>query len=101
MLSKSRHRYIVSKSSFGGQYELPDNMWGQNYLPQIKILPIIDLIVTHGGNNTFTELMYYGKLMLVIWQCSKSRGEGIRHSIGSLHLHTNGTDWVDREIVER
>ena len=66
ILSKSKHRFIVSKGPFGDQYELPDNMWGQNFLPQIKILPIIDLIITHGGNNTLTELLYYGKLMLVM-----------------------------------
>ena len=66
LLSKSKHRFIVSKGPFGDQYSLPDNMWGQNYLPQIKILPIIDLIITHGGNNTLTETLYYGKRILVM-----------------------------------
>ena len=65
-LITSKHRFIVSKGPFGDQYKLPDNMWVRNYLPQLKILPIIDLIITHGRNNTLTESLYYGKKLLVM-----------------------------------
>lgn len=61
VLAKSCHRYIVA---LGPRYKqllpLPDNMWGEKYVDQPKILPLIDLIITHGGNNTITESFYYG-----------------------------------------
>src|SRR5207244_1590170 len=35
-LSKSPHLFIVSKGPAGDMYELADNMWGANSLPQMK-----------------------------------------------------------------
>lgn len=52
ILSKSKHRFMVSKGLLHDQYELADNMWGQEYVPQLQVLPIVDLVITHGGNNT-------------------------------------------------
>ncbi|NP_001310104.1 uncharacterized UDP-glucosyltransferase YjiC-like isoform X1 [Tetranychus urticae] len=66
ILAKSPHRFIVSKGSRGDRLELADNMWGENYVNQIKIIEKVDLVITHGGNNTFMETLYYGKPMIVI-----------------------------------
>jgi UDP:flavonoid glycosyltransferase YjiC (YdhE family) len=66
ILAKSKNRFIVSKGPLGQKYELPDNMWGQNSVKQLQILPIVDLVITHGGNNTVTETLYFGKPMIVL-----------------------------------
>ena len=66
ILAKSPHNVIVSKGVFGDTYQLPDNMWGQNYVPQTKVLPLVDLVITHGGNNTVTETFSFGKPMIVM-----------------------------------
>lgn len=60
ILSKSPNRFIVSMGPNWQQYELAPNMWGQKFLPQLSVLQVIDLIITHGGNNTITECFYYG-----------------------------------------
>ncbi|XP_027205156.2 NDP-glycosyltransferase YjiC-like [Dermatophagoides pteronyssinus] len=65
-LSKSPYKYIVSKGALHEEYDLADNMWGEAYLPQIRILPLVDMVITHGGNNTVTETVSYGKPMLVM-----------------------------------
>ncbi len=36
-------------------FDLADNMWGAEFLPQPAILPLVDLVITHAGNNTTTE----------------------------------------------
>ncbi|XP_054152693.1 uncharacterized protein LOC128951470 [Oppia nitens] len=66
ILAKSRHRFIVSKGFRYEEYELPDNMWGQSTVPQISVLPLVDLVITHGGNNTTAETFSYGKPMIVL-----------------------------------
>ena len=51
---------------FGDQIDLPDNCWGENLVPQIRILPLVDLAIIHGGNNSLTESLYFGKPMIVM-----------------------------------
>ncbi|KAH9408267.1 hypothetical protein TYRP_011938 [Tyrophagus putrescentiae] len=58
-------RYIVSKGPRHEEFSLAENMWGERYLPQTSILPLVDLVITHGGNNTVTEVFALGKPMIV------------------------------------
>ena len=66
VLSRSSHRFIVSKGPQHAEYELADNMWGAELLPQPAVLPLVDLVITHGGNNTTTECFHFGKPMLAL-----------------------------------
>jgi MGT family glycosyltransferase len=65
-LSGTRHRYVVSKGPQHAEYELADNMAGEEFLPQAALLPDVDLVITHGGNNTVTECLHFGKPMVVM-----------------------------------
>ena len=65
-LAETPHRYVVSKGPQHELIELTDNMVGAEFLPQPAILPYVDLVITHGGNNTFTESLYFGKPMIVL-----------------------------------
>ncbi|SJZ75842.1 glycosyltransferase, MGT family [Marinactinospora thermotolerans DSM 45154] len=65
-LAGTGHRYIVSKGPRHDEIELAPNMWGAEFLPQTKILPLADLVITHGGNNTVTESLHFGKPMIVL-----------------------------------
>ena len=37
-----------------------------DFIPQIALMPWIDLVIFHGGCNTLTEAMYYGKEMIIL-----------------------------------
>jgi MGT family glycosyltransferase len=65
-LAETPQRYIVSKGPQHTEYELADNMVGEEFLPQVSVLPDVDLVITHGGNNTTTESLHFGKPMILL-----------------------------------
>jgi MGT family glycosyltransferase len=65
-LARTPHRYVVSTGPQHTEYELADNMTGAEFLPQVSVLPQVDLVITHGGNNTVTESVRFGKPMIVL-----------------------------------
>jgi len=87
ILGKTKHKFIVSKGPQASEFELAPNMIGAEFLPQISIIPKVDLVITHGGNNTTTESVHFGKPMIVLplfWdqydnaQRVHEKGHGIR-----------------------
>ncbi len=66
LLATTEHRVIVSKGPLADQITLHDNQAGEGFLPQPAILPQVDLVITHGGNNTVTESFHHGKPMIVL-----------------------------------
>jgi MGT family glycosyltransferase len=65
-LAETPHRYVVSKGPQHELIELARNMTGAEFLPQPALLPHVDLVITHGGNNTITESIHFGKPMIVL-----------------------------------
>lgn len=66
ILGRLPHRFIVSKGPRHDEYALAGNMWGEEFLPQPAVLPLVDLVITHGGNNTTTECFHHGKPMVAL-----------------------------------
>jgi UDP:flavonoid glycosyltransferase YjiC (YdhE family) len=66
VLGATPHRFIVSKGPQADLYELADNMVGAEFVPQRAILPTVDLVITHGGNNTVTECFHDGRPMILL-----------------------------------
>jgi MGT family glycosyltransferase len=66
LLATTDHRVIVSKGPLAAEINLADNMTGEAFLPQPAILPQVDLVITHGGNNTVVECFHNGKPMIVL-----------------------------------
>jgi MGT family glycosyltransferase len=66
VLGRTPHRYIVSKGPQHAEYDLAPNMVGAEFLPQTTLIPQVDVVITHGGNNTTTEAVHFGKPMILL-----------------------------------
>ncbi|GAB2481320.1 glycosyltransferase [Streptosporangium sandarakinum] len=66
VLATTPYRFIVSMGPLHEEIKLADNMWGAETVPQTTILPMVDLVITHGGNNTTTEALHFGKPMILL-----------------------------------
>lgn len=108
VLATTRHRFIVSKGPQADRITLPDNMVGAQMLPQTKVIPQVDLVISHGGNNTVTETLHFGKPLIILplfWdqyenaQRIDELGFGVRlgtYTFGDSEL----TDAVDRLLAD-
>jgi MGT family glycosyltransferase len=65
-LGETRYRVVVSKGPLHEELDLPPGMVGEEFLPQTSVLPQVDVVITHGGNNTVTESLFFGKPMVVL-----------------------------------
>ena len=66
LLATTEHRVIVSKGPLADEITLHHNQTGAAFLPQPAIMPQVDLVITHGGNNTVTESFHHGKPMILL-----------------------------------
>lgn len=109
VLGRTRHRFIVSKGPLADTYDLPPNMWGEAQVPQTSVLPLVDVVISHGGNNTTTEAFHFGKPMVVLplfWdqydnaQRVAERGFGVRLATYDFD-DEDLTGAVDRLLADR
>ncbi|HEX9096146.1 MAG TPA: nucleotide disphospho-sugar-binding domain-containing protein [Candidatus Dormibacteraeota bacterium] len=109
LLGTTSHRVIVSMGPQHEALRLHDNMVGAEFLPQTSVLPLVDLVITHGGNNTVTESLYFGKPMILLplfWdqhdnaQRVQETGFGVRLD----PYRFRGEEllgWIDRLLADR
>ncbi|XP_046909104.2 uncharacterized protein LOC124490619 [Dermatophagoides farinae] len=100
VLSKTNHKYIVSKGPRHEEYQLKRNLWGDRYLPQTKILPIVDLVITHGGNNSVTETFAQGKPMIIMPLFCDQLDNAQRLSEKKLAIKIQPYNFTDEQLIE-
>jgi MGT family glycosyltransferase len=65
-LADSPHRFVVSMGPQAELLTLADNMAGAQTVPQTRVIPQVDVVISHGGNNTVTESLHFGKPMVLL-----------------------------------
>ncbi|CAG2107402.1 unnamed protein product [Medioppia subpectinata] len=99
IMAKSRHRFIVSMGPSHDEYVLPGNMWGQEFVPQIRVLPLVDLVITHGGYNSTIETFCFGKPMIVMPLFADQYDNAQRVQESGLGLRLDPYRCSDRELL--
>jgi UDP:flavonoid glycosyltransferase YjiC (YdhE family) len=71
VIGKTPVRALVNVGDYMDQYsEIPSNVIIDKWFPQPSVIPKVDGVIHHGGNNSFTECLYFGKpaiIMPYVW----------------------------------
>ena len=101
-LGRLPYRVLANVGDYGAQYadfELPGNVKTASWYPQPSLIPQVDAVIHHGGNNSFTECLYFGKPALImpyVWDGhdNATRVQETRHG---LKMHR--ADWTDDDLA--
>lgn len=92
-------RALVNVGDYAERYsDLPDNVIIGGWFPQPSVIPQVDGVIHHGGNNSFTECLYFGKpaiIMPYVWDGhdNATRVEETGHG-----FKLDRYEWTDEEL---
>lgn len=100
LLGQTAHKCIVSKGNRAAEFDLPPNCWGASHLPQTSILPLVDLVITHAGNNTVAETFFAGKpaILLPVFADQFDNAQRIEEKGYAIRL--DSTSFTDEQFLE-
>jgi MGT family glycosyltransferase len=94
------YRVLVNVGEHLERYrEVPDNVHLAEWFPQPSLIPQVDAVIHHGGNNTFTECLYFGKPALILPYVWDGHDNATRVQETGLGLKLHRYDWSDAELA--
>jgi len=92
-------RALVNVGGYLDAYtDIPANIILDRWFPQPSVIPQVDAVIHHGGNNTFTECLYFGKpsiIMPYVWD-GHDNATRVHETGHGIKMHRN--DWTPEEL---
>lgn len=93
-------RFLVSVGAgFETYRNVPDNVHLAQWYPQPPVIARADLVIHHGGNNTFCEALSMGVPSLVMPYCWDGHDNARRAADTGTGYHLHRSDWTERELA--
>jgi UDP:flavonoid glycosyltransferase YjiC (YdhE family) len=71
IIGKLPYRALINVGDYKEAYKaLPGNVIIESWFPQPSVIAQVDAVIHHGGNNSFTECLFFGKpaiIMPYVW----------------------------------
>lgn len=102
VIGKLPYRALVNVGGYKDQYsDVPPNVVIDGWFPQPSVIPQVDAVIHHGGNNSFTECLYFGKpaiIMPYVWDGhdNATRVEETGHGFKMPRY-----EWTDEELAAK
>ncbi len=100
VLATLPYRVLVNVGDYAEAYrDLPPNVQISEWFPQPSVIAKSDLVIHHGGNNTFTECLYFGKpaiIMPYVWD-GHDNATRVQETGHGLKMHRG--HWSDAELA--
>ena len=93
-------RALFNVGDYESEYNsVPDNISIASWYPQPSVISQSDVVIHHGGNNSFTECLYFGKPALImpyVWD-GHDNAKRIAETGHGCHIHR--TNWTEKELT--
>ena len=99
---KLPYRVLANVGDYEAEYasfELPGNVKIASWYPQPSVIPQVDAVIHHGGNNSFTECLYFGKPALImpyVWD-GHDNATRVQETNHGLKMHR--ANWKDEDLA--
>uniref|UniRef100_A0AAN0LP44 UDP-glycosyltransferase n=1 Tax=Polyphagotarsonemus latus TaxID=1204166 RepID=A0AAN0LP44_9ACAR len=101
-LANLPYKYIISKGQFGDKIKFPNNHFiGENFVDQLAVLQVADMMIAHGGNNTFTECFYFGVPAIIVPVMGDQMNNAKRIEETEFGLKMNIMNYTQEELKEK
>ncbi len=98
-IGKMPVRAIVNVGDYMDRYEeLPDNVIIDKWFPQPSVIPKVDGVIHHGGNNSFTECLYFGKPAIIMPYVWDGHDNATRVAETGHGFKLDRYKWTDEEL---
>jgi MGT family glycosyltransferase len=98
-LGKLPVKALVNVGGYIDEYtDVPANVIVDKWFPQPSVIPLADAVIHHGGNNTFTECLYFGKPAIVMPYVWDGHDNATRVEETGHGLKMHRADWTDEEL---
>lgn len=78
--------------------DVPGNVHLAPFFPQPSVIPQVDAVIHHGGNNSFTECLYFGKPALIMPYCWDGHDNATRVQETGHGLKLHRYDWTAESL---
>ncbi len=100
LLAKLPYRALMSVGNMIGEYgDVPGNVHLEPWLPQPSVIPQVDLVIHHGGNNSFNESLYFGKPAIIMPFCWDGHDNAQRVEDKGYGAQLRRYAWTDEEYT--
>ena len=101
LLGARAYRVLMSVGPYKDAYEgVPDNIHLDYWYPQPSVIPLVDLFIHHGGNNSVNEALTHGKPSVVLPYCWDGHDNAQRLEETGLGRRLDRYAWSNRELLD-
>jgi UDP:flavonoid glycosyltransferase YjiC (YdhE family) len=95
-VSRARQRRRTHKDQYT---ELPPNVIVDGWFPQPSVIPQVDVVIHHGGNNSFTECLLFGKPAIIMPFAWDGHDNATRVQETGHGFRMNRADWTEAALA--
>lgn len=102
LVGRSRYRALVNVGDYADSYsDLPGNVHIASWFPQPSVIPQVDAVIHHGGNNSFTECLYFGKPAIIMPYVWDGHDNAMRVEETGHGFRSERYDWSDEDMIAK